>query len=121
MIEQGKTSSSIFQHVLGDIRWEPSHDIVVALGSYLAVVLALVIAFRVFTTERVAANFITFGPITLAALGVALPVLYTKFIRGRPLADLGITFYGFLPRACYELLTIEWGYEQKSIPQRCER
>jgi hypothetical protein len=63
----------------------------VAIGSYILVVAALFTAFQVFTTERVAANFITFGPITLAGLGVALPVLYTVLVRHRPLADLGLT------------------------------
>lgn len=49
------------------------------------------LAFQVFTTARVAANFITYGVIGLAGFGVALPVLYTVVARRRPLADLGIT------------------------------
>jgi uncharacterized protein len=108
MMEQTKNSPSVFHQVLGGVRWQPDRDTAAALGSYLAVVLALIIAFQVFTTERVAANFITFGPLTLAVLGVALPVLYTRFVRGRPLADLGITFYGFLPSL---ILGLVLGYD----------
>ena len=84
---------------LGDqgINWQPNRDTWVAIGSYVLVVAALLIAFQVFTTERVAANFITFGPISLAGLGVVLPVLYTALARRRPLADLGLTARHLLP------------------------
>lgn len=50
-------------------RWQPNRDTWVALGSYVAVVAGLALAFQVFTTERVAANFITFAP-RLAATAV---------------------------------------------------
>jgi membrane protease YdiL (CAAX protease family) len=68
------------------------------------VVVALFTAFQVFTTERVAANFITFGPITLAGLGVALPVFYTVLVRHRPLADLGLTTRQLLSSLALSLL-----------------
>jgi membrane protease YdiL (CAAX protease family) len=84
--------------------WQPDRDTLVAIGSYILVVAALFTAFRVFTTERVAANFITFGPITLAGLGVALPVLYTVLIRHRPLADLGLTTHQLLSSLILGLL-----------------
>jgi hypothetical protein len=58
----------------------------------------------VFTTERVAANFIVFGPITLAGLGVALPALYTVLVRHRPLNDLGLTLCHLLPSLVLSLL-----------------
>lgn len=70
--------------------WKPTLDTWVAFGSYIAVVFGLAIAFQVFTTQRVAANFITFA-ITLAGIGVAFPILYTLWVRKRPLSDLGIT------------------------------
>lgn len=90
--------------ILGEVRWKPDRDTLVALGSYLLVVLGLYTAFQVFTTERVALNFITFGPITLAGLGVAVPVFYTVVVRGRPLADLGITSQRLLPSLVLGLL-----------------
>jgi membrane protease YdiL (CAAX protease family) len=61
-------------------------------------------AFQVFTTERVAANFITFGPVTLAGLGVALPVLYTVLVCRRRLTDLGLTVKRLLPSLVLSLL-----------------
>jgi hypothetical protein len=67
----------------------------------------LYIAFQLFTTERVAANFITFGPVTLAGLGVALPVLYTVRVRHRPLADLGLTMQRLLP-SLFLSLVLGW-------------
>ena len=50
------------------LRWQPSRDTWVAFVSYGLVVAGLVIAFQVFTTEHVAANFIAFGPVTLGRL-----------------------------------------------------
>jgi membrane protease YdiL (CAAX protease family) len=90
--------------ILTGLRWEPNRDTLVALISYGLVVGGLYIAFQVFTTERVAANFIMFGPVTLALLGVALPVLYTTFVRRRPLADLGITTQNIIPSLALSLL-----------------
>jgi membrane protease YdiL (CAAX protease family) len=90
--------------VVGDIRWEPTRDTLVALGSYLLVIAGLYTAFQVFTTERVAANFITFGPVTIAGLGTALPILHTVFVRRRPLSDLGITRHQLLPSLVLGLL-----------------
>jgi membrane protease YdiL (CAAX protease family) len=83
--------------LVGDIRWELDRTTLVALGSYVLVVAALFVAFQAFTTDQVAANFITFGPITLAGLGVAVPVLYTVLGRRRSLADLGLTGSRLLP------------------------
>lgn len=88
---EGIIDRKIQKSGLEGIRWEPNRDTLVAFGSYLLVVAGLYTAFQVFTTANVAANFITFGPITLAGLGVALPVLYTVLVRNRPLADLGLT------------------------------
>jgi membrane protease YdiL (CAAX protease family) len=106
---------------LGDLHWEPAGDTLAAFISYLLVVAGLYTAFQIFTTERIAANFILFGPITLAGLGVALPVLYTTLIRRRSIADLGLTRQRLLPSLFLSLLlgwdtyrntlatmTIEW-------------
>lgn len=99
-LDTGQTSGGIF----AELRWHPQRDTVVALLSYLLVVAALFIAFQVFTTEHVAANFITFGPITLAGLGLALPLFYTVHVRHRPLSDLGLTTYRLLPSLALSLI-----------------
>ena len=90
--------------ILGDLRWKPNRDTLTAIVSYLLVVSGLYTAFQVFTTDRVAANFITFGPVTLASLGIAIPVFYTVLIRKRPLADLGITAKQIVPSIALGLL-----------------
>jgi len=113
--------------VLGDVRWRPNRHTLVALGSYVLVVTGLYVAFQVFTTERVAANFITFGPITLAGLGVAVPTLYTALGQGRPLSDLGLTLRGLLPSLVLSLLlgwdtysntlaTLDVGWSRAQVP-----
>ena len=86
------------------LAWRPSRDTLVVLLSYGLVVAGLYTAFQVFTTDRVAANFITFGPVTLAGLGIALPVLYTVLVRRRPLTDLGLTARHLLPSLILGLL-----------------
>lgn len=88
--QAGIASSQRPKQSLG-FRWRPNRDTAVVLASYALVVAALYLAFQVFTTARVAANFITYGVIGLAGFGVALPVLYTVVVRRRPLADIGIT------------------------------
>jgi membrane protease YdiL (CAAX protease family) len=90
--------------LLGDVHWNPGRDTWIALVSYVLVVLGLYTAFQIFTTDRVAANFITFGPITLAVLGIGLPALYTVLIRKRPLEDLGISSSQLLPSLFLGLL-----------------
>jgi membrane protease YdiL (CAAX protease family) len=90
--------------IFDGIRWQPDLDTLVALLSYVLVVGALFIAFQVFTTERMAANFITFGPIGLALIGIGIPVFYTKVVRGRPLDDVGITTRHLLPSLALSLL-----------------
>jgi membrane protease YdiL (CAAX protease family) len=90
--------------LLGDIQWKPKGDTLVAVVSYILVVAALYTAFQIFTINHVAANFITFGPVALAGLGVALPVLYTVLIRKRSLSDLGITTKQILPSLALSLL-----------------
>ena len=44
-----------------------------------------------------AANFITYGPITLALLGVGVPAFYMTLFRRRSLVDLGITWHQIIP------------------------
>src|SRR5512133_621814 len=73
------------------VRWRPTPDTLVAFASYLLVAVALFTAFQVFTTRQVAANFITYGPVTMVGLGVGIPAFYTVLIRRRPLSDIGIT------------------------------
>ncbi len=79
------------------VRFQPTEDTVVALISYFLVVGSLFTAFQVFTTQAVAANFITYGPITMVALGVGIPALYTTLVRRRPLSDVGITSKHLVP------------------------
>jgi hypothetical protein len=51
-----------------------------------------------------AANFITFGPIGLALIGIGIPVFYTKVVRHQPLADVGITKRHLVPSLALSLL-----------------
>lgn len=101
-------------NILADIRWRPNQDTIVAFISYLFVVAALFAAFQVFTTDRVAANFITFGPIALAGLGVGLPVFYTVLVRHRPLSELGLTTYQLLPSLALGLI-LGWDTYRNTI------
>jgi hypothetical protein len=104
MIVVNSQGQSLWDRLLGDVHWGPTQETWVALVSYLLVVGGLSLAFQVFTTARVAANFITFGPITLALLGVGLPVFYMTVLRRRSPADLGITWRQLVPSLILGLL-----------------
>ncbi len=78
-------------HQIVSVRWQPDRHTFVAIGSYFLVLACMVTAFQIITPAHIAANFILFGPITLAGIGVALPVFYTVLKRQRSLADVGLT------------------------------
>lgn len=104
MIAQHEYEKPEFWHRFSGTRWQPGRETLVALLSYVLVVAALYTAFQIFTTERVAANFVTFGPIGLALIGIGIPVFYTSAVRGHSLADVGITTRHLLPSLALGLL-----------------
>jgi hypothetical protein len=63
-------------------------DIRAVLLLYVSVVAALYLAFQVFTTEQTLGLFLCYAAGLI--VGVVGPVIYTVWMRGRPLADLGI-------------------------------
>jgi uncharacterized protein len=63
-------------------------DLVVLVALYATVVGLFRLAFGVFTTDRVAGLFLTFAAGLI--LGVAGPVVYTTWVRHRPLRTLGL-------------------------------
>jgi uncharacterized protein len=89
---------------LAGLHWRANGDTLVAIASYLLVVVGLWLAFQVFTTDMVAANFITFGPITLLGLGIIVPLAYTVMVRRRPISDLGLTTRALVPSLALGLL-----------------
>jgi uncharacterized protein len=64
-------------------------DIRAVLLLYIGVVGALYLAFQVFTVDRTLGLFLCYAAGLI--LGVVGPVIYTVWMRGRPLADLGLT------------------------------
>jgi uncharacterized protein len=89
-----RNQTGIIEHLLAEllaIRWQPNRDTTVAGLSYLLVVTGLYTAFQVITIANVAANFILFGIVSLAGIGVALPVFYTVLKRHVALGEVGLT------------------------------
>jgi hypothetical protein len=90
-------------------------DLAVIAGLYLAVVGLFSLAFRVFTQANTAGLFLTFAAGLL--LGVVGPIVYTVWIRGRALADLGLAranlgrslVFGVVLAGVQFFLTL-WGY-----------
>jgi hypothetical protein len=102
------------------IRWHVDRrDLIVLAGLYVAIVALFRVAFTVFTTDRVAGLFLSFGAALL--IGVAGPVVYTVWVRHRPLASLGIGLHnlgrtvrlGLLFAGVQFAITL-WGYD---LPQ----
>ena len=70
-------------------RFRPDlRDLLAILLTYGGVVGCFLLAFQVFTTDRVAGLFLTFAAGLL--LGVVGPIVYTVWYRRRPLASLGL-------------------------------
>jgi hypothetical protein len=63
-------------------------DLRTVVGMYVGVVATLYLAFQVFTADSVVGLFLCYAAALL--LGVVGPVIYTVWIRRRPLADLGL-------------------------------
>jgi len=63
-------------------------DLAVLAALYVAVVGLFRLAFTVFTTDRLLGLFLSFGGGLV--LGVAGPVIYTVWLRRRPLDSLGL-------------------------------
>jgi len=72
-------------------KFQPTKEIWVVLLSWVMVVFAFFAAFQVFTTERVAANYITFGIIGITLCGVMIPAVWNTLVMKRSLAAIGIT------------------------------
>lgn len=96
-----------------------SHDRrdLVAVGVlYVAVVAFMRLAFTVFTTDRVAGLFLSFGAALL--IGGAGPVVYTSWVRNRPLTELGFstehlgrTAVAALLFGSVQFVLTLWGYD----------
>ena len=94
-------------------RWHVDRKDLVVLGAlYVAVVALFRVAFTVFTTDRVAGLFLSFGAALL--IGVAGPVVYTVWVRRRrwPRWASGSTTSGarYASRCCSP---------ESSSPSRC--
>jgi len=90
-------------------------DLVAVAALYVAVVGLFRLAFGVFTTQNTLGLFLSFGGALV--LGVAGPVVYTVWIRRRPLRALGVGFHNLrttvvlaLVFASVQFAITLWGY-----------
>lgn len=93
-----------------------ARDLAVVAGLYVAVVGLWRLAFTVFTADRWLPLFLCFGGGML--LGVAGPVVYTVWLRRRPLASLGLGAHRLRSAlalgvlfAAVQAATMFWGYQ----------
>jgi hypothetical protein len=92
-----------------------ARDLVVMFGLYAVIVALFRLAFVVFTADRVLGLFLAFGG--ALTLGVVVPVVYTVFIRHRPLRTLGVGGHALRPTLALAVLfggvqfvIMFWGY-----------
>ena len=98
-------------------RWKVDpRDLLAVVVLYAIVVGLFSLAFRGFTTDNTLGMFLSFGGGLL--IGVAGPVIYTAWLRRRPLASLGLTLRGWrgvvapaLLFAGVQFAITLWGYD----------
>jgi hypothetical protein len=90
-------------------------DLAVVAGLYLAIIGLFRLAFVVFTTDSVAGLFLAFAGGLL--LGVGGPVVYSTWVRRRPLRTLGLGVHALRPTltlalvfAGIQFIIMFWGY-----------
>ena len=90
-------------------------DLVVVAGLYLAIIGLFRLAFVVFTADSVAGLFLAFAGGLL--LGVGGPVVYSTWVRHRPLRELGLGLHALRPTLTLALVfagiqfaIMFWGY-----------
>ena len=71
-------------------RFKPARELWFVLLSWILVTSTLYLSFQVITLKRVAAQFITFGFLCIALFGILVPVVWSTFVKKRPLSGLGI-------------------------------
>lgn len=71
-------------------KFKPTKELWVVLLTWILVVSTFYLSFQVITTQRVAAQFITFGILGIAILGVFVPVAWNTLIMKRPLSSIGL-------------------------------
>ena len=99
------------------VRWKVDPKDLLAVTAFYAIVVGLFsLAFRGFTTDNTLGMFLSFSGGLL--LGVAGPVIYTTWLRRRPLASLGVTLRGWrgvvapaLLFAGVQFAITLWGYD----------
>jgi uncharacterized protein len=90
-------------------------DLAVMLGLYVVIVALYRLAFVVFTPDNVLGLFLSFG--SGLTLGVVVPVVYTVWIRHRPLRSLGLGGHALRPTLALaglfggiQFAIMFWGY-----------
>jgi len=88
----GIVAVAVTRRAHGEVSWFDAHvdwlDLAVIATSYVVVVGGFALAFRVFTADNVLGLFLSFGAAML--VGSVGAVVYTVWIRQRPLGSLGI-------------------------------
>jgi membrane protease YdiL (CAAX protease family) len=116
----GAVLAAVSAAVVPRLRWIDRtvdvRDLAAVAVLYPSVVAALWIAFEVFTTDRVLGLFLSFT--TGLLLGVGGPVVYTVWLRRRPLRSLGIGLHNLratlglaLLFAVAQFAVTFWGYQ----------
>lgn len=101
------------------IWWRPDRRDLIAVSSlYVGVVAANRLAFVGFTTDAMVGLFLSFAVVGLLLGGVVGPVVYTVWMRSRPLRSLGVGLHEWRPTvvlavvfAAVQFSITLWGYD----------
>lgn len=85
---------TLFSGELRDLlrfRFQPSIDLLVVLVSFLVEGTCVYLTWQVVTQANPTLFFILWGPVSMFAAGIAIPVAYNSLVKKRPLSETGIS------------------------------
>lgn len=93
MSTSDKPSSLAKVKILFSFRWQPNKDLAAVALSWLLVVAALYAATEIVGSQIWGGMgyFFLYAIVGATLFGIGIPLYWTVFVRGRPVADLGIT------------------------------
>jgi len=88
------TAARFYRDKLGDFlqfRFKPSMDLLVVLVTFLVLHICVSITWQIVTMANAVVFFLLWGPVSMFAAGIVVPIAYNSLVKKRPLSEMGIS------------------------------